>query len=51
MLDPVARCGYFPPEMQTALRILDAVPEHGLHLHLHPQLWHGTRLVIGDFLY
>lgn len=32
-----------PPDMLTALCILDAVPEHGLHLHLHSQLWHGTR--------
>lgn len=22
---------------------LDALPEHDLHLHLHSQLWHGTR--------
>lgn len=41
----VAHCGYLtsPPDMQTALCILDVVHEHGLHLHLHSQLWHGTR--------
>lgn len=36
----------FPPDMQTALCILDVVHEHGLHLHLHSQLWHGTRYLL-----
>lgn len=29
-----------PPAPAAGLFLLDALPGHGLHLRLHPQLWH-----------
>lgn len=37
--------GFLP---HIELSILDVVPEHGLHLHLHSELRNGTRSVSGN---
>lgn len=34
----------------TGLYFLDAISQHGLHFHIHSQLWHGARSVPTFFL-